>query len=104
MGLDMGILKSFDIKRLRPFRKSGNNLPPSSAEEEEKIAKLDHDLQPEEEAYVRHYVNYADLMLGTEEASTPASQTGKNGKNVVEMGPQDETMQSSPARDGYKAA
>lgn len=101
MGLDMGILKSFDIKRLRPFRKSGNNLPRASAEEEEKIAKLDHDLQPEEAAYIRHYVNYADRMLGTEEAAAPASQTGKN---VVEMGSQDETQQSSPARNGHKAA
>lgn len=97
----MGILKSFDIKRLRPFRKSGNNVLRTSGEEEEKIARLDHDLQPEEEAYVRHYVNYADLLLGTEEAATPGPQAGKN---VVEMAPQDDARQSSPDSNGDKAA
>lgn len=96
----MGILKSFDIKRLRPFRKSGNNLTRASAEEEEKIAKLDHDLQPEEQAYVRHYVNYADVLLGTE-APAPGS---KAGQNVVEMTPQDEAGQPSPTNNGHKAA
>lgn len=98
----MGILKSFDIKRLRPFRKSGNNLlPRASAEEEEKIAKLDHDLQPEEEAYVRHYVNYADVLLGTE---TPNH--GSNAsQNVVEIMPQDDKDgQDSPTNNGHKAA
>lgn len=95
----MGILKSFDIKRLRPFRKSGANLPQSSAEEEEKIARLDHDLQPEEEAYVRHYVNYADVLLGPEQKSS-----SETSKNLVEMSRPDKAGESSSTDNGNKAA
>lgn len=95
----MGILKSFDIKRLRPFRKSGGKLPEPSPAEDEKIASLDHDLQPDEEAYVRHYVNYADVLLGPEQKSSPEA-----GNNLAEITPQDKARQSSPNNNGNKAA
>lgn len=94
----MGILKSFDIKRLRPFRKSGNRMPRTISDEEDKVAKLDHDLQPEEQAYVRHYVNYADVLLDQEQ---PASESGNN---VVEMPKEDNGKQSSEDNNGNKAA
>jgi hypothetical protein len=98
----MGILKSFDIKRLRPFRKGGNRLPPTTPEEEEKITKLDHDLQPDEQAYVRHYVNYADVLLTSgEEQTAPGT---KSGENLVEMPRKDEGKSSSHGRDNNKAA
>ena len=76
----MGILKSFDIKRLRPFRKSGNRMPRTVPDEEDKIAKLDHDLQPDEQAYVRHYVKYADVLLDKEQPAASESED-----NLVKM-------------------
>ena len=92
-------LKSFDIKRLRPFRKLDDRMPRTIPDEEDKIANLDHDLQPEEQAYVRHYVNYADLMLDKEQ---PAA--SESGNNVVEMPKQDGDKQSSEHNNGNKAA
>ena len=95
-------LKSFDIKRLRPFRKSGNTMPRTVPDEEDKVTRLDHDLQPDEQAYVRHYVNYADVLLDEEQ---PAAES-ESGNNVVEMPKQDQDngKQSSENNNGNKAA
>jgi hypothetical protein len=98
----MGNLKSFDIKRLRPFRKSDNQMPRTVPDEEDKIARLDHDLQPDEQAYVRHYVNYADVMLDQKQ---PAA--SESGNNLVEM-PRQNGEKSSPEtqdnQDDHEAA
>ena len=58
----MGILKSFDIKRLRPFRKSADHLTESPGEEEQ-MKGVDPDLKPEEAGYVRHFLRFADVFL-----------------------------------------
>lgn len=99
-GWTMGILKSFDIKRLRPFRKSGDRMPRTGPDEEDKIAKLDHDLQPEEQAYVRHYVKYADVLLDQEQ---PVAES-ESGNNLLEMPSQNNGKQSSENDNGDKAA
>lgn len=74
-------------------------MPRTMPDEEDKIAKLDHDLQPEEQAYVRHYVNYADRLLDQEQ---PAA--SESGNNVVEMPKEDNGKQSSEDNNGNKAA
>lgn len=61
----MGVLKSFDIKRLRPFRKSADHLTESPGEEEQ-MKGVDPDLKPEEVGYVRHFLRFADVFLKRE--------------------------------------
>jgi hypothetical protein len=80
----MGILKSFDIKRLRPFRKNGGRLP-GPANEDERLKKLDPDLRPEEQGYVRHFLGFADVLLGEKEQS-----------NVMEMRRKEDTTPLQP--------
>jgi hypothetical protein len=83
----MGILKSFDIKRLRPFRKNGGRLPGPAAEDE-RLKMLDPDLRPEEQSYVRHFLGFADVLLGREREQ---EQT-----NVVEMRRKEDIKPSQP--------
>ena len=72
----MGILKSFDIKRLRPFRKfAGRSPEPLNQEEEEQIRDVDPDLKPDEARYVRHFLGFADIFLNRK----------RQRENVVEM-------------------
>jgi hypothetical protein len=85
----MANLKSFDIKKLRPFRKPDNRLPQTTPDEDEQIAQLDQNLRPDEQAYVRHYVGYADVLLN--EAEAPPAQNSSES-NVLEM----------PSREGEK--
>ena len=58
----MGKLKSFDIRRLVPFRKRDAAVPETSAAGEN-LADLDPNLRPEDEGYVKHYLGYADRLL-----------------------------------------
>ncbi len=73
----MGKFKLFDIKHLKPFRKLGDPLP-SSAAEDRQLRGVDPDLQPEEERYIRHYLNYADVLLADRT-------TSQESENVVEF-------------------
>jgi hypothetical protein len=68
----MGKFKLFDVKHLKPFRKLGDPLPGSAAEEGQ-LRGVDADLQPDEERYIRHYLNYADVLLA-EETTPEASE------------------------------
>lgn len=81
----MGIIKPFDIKRLRPFRKGGAQLP-DPEHVEEKMRGVDSDLKPDEQNYVRHYLGYADVLLdqgagAKEEQTEPESENN----NVIEL-------------------
>ena len=75
----MGVLKSFDIKRLRPFRKSADHLTESPGEEAQ-MKGVDPDLKPEELSYVRHFLGFADIFL--ERQPEEKKQTAEN---IVEM-------------------
>jgi len=75
----MGIIKSFDINNLLPFKKT-KGVPESSSGVEEKILELDPTLNHEEQVYVGHYVGYADRLLGA-----PETQNGSSEKRIVEM-------------------
>jgi hypothetical protein len=75
----MGIIKSFDIKNLLPFKKR-DGMPESGNGQEEKMIGLDPTLSHEEQAYVGHYIGYADLLLGT-----PEPQIAPIEKRVVEI-------------------
>ena len=76
----MGIIKSFDIRRLTPFRKRDEGMPESAATGEN-LADLDPNLRADEESYVRHYLNYADRLLSSESAKDSKAE----GPTVIQM-------------------
>jgi hypothetical protein len=75
----MGIIKSFDIKNLLPFKKR-DGMPETVRGPEEKMIELDPTLNHEEQVYVAHYLGYADLLLGNQQ-----SQPEPIEKRVIEM-------------------
>lgn len=75
----MGIIKSFDIENLLPFKKR-DGVPDATRPPEEKIADLDPTLNHEEQVYVNHYIGYADQLLGI-----PPPKPEPIEKRVVEM-------------------
>ncbi len=53
-------------KNLVPFKKRRGvyTIPGMTAESDERsLEHLDHDLSPEEQRFIRHYVGYADTLL-----------------------------------------
>jgi hypothetical protein len=63
-------------KNLVPFKQRRNvyHLPGGIEEQEELLAdQVDHDLSPEEQGYVRHYLGYADQFLKSAEESAHAA-------------------------------
>jgi hypothetical protein len=84
----VGNPKSFDIKNLLPFHKVLRGVPRSVHGEEEKIAALDPKLSAEEQAFVRHYLAYADILLKgppDELDSDAATEEEIFGEKVIEM-------------------
>ena len=75
----MGMIKSFDIENLLPFRKR-DGVANAGKPPEDKITDLDPTLNHEEQVYVGHYVGYADRML-----ETPERQLEPMEKRVVEV-------------------
>jgi hypothetical protein len=66
-----GIVDHLDSKNLVPFkrRRNGYHLPALKKEEEAQVIdEVDPELRPEEQGYVRHYLNYADVMLKNSDA------------------------------------
>ena len=56
-------------RNLVPFRKRPGKykIPGLASEQEALIDRVDADLSPEEEGFIRHYLGYADTLLqGTE--------------------------------------
>jgi len=85
--MGMGSSKSFDIKNLLPFHKTAKGVPRSIRGEEEKIIELDPKLSPEEQMYVRHYLGYADILLGPLDELDPLASTIEEvvGEKVIEI-------------------
>lgn len=51
-------------------------MPKPAPEKADQVFDLDHDLRPDEQAYVNHYIGYADILLNheAEEGVQPQSQ------------------------------
>ena len=60
-------------KNLVPFKKRHGryNIPGMTSENEVLMDRVDPDLSPEEQSYVRHYLGYADAFIRMTEDSTP---------------------------------
>jgi len=96
------ITKSFDIKLLKPFHRERDRMPHPSSETEDKIARLDPDLKPDEHAYVSHFLAYADVLLHEHSPETIVA-TPEFSDNVVEM-PRRADAASSNGQNGKDKA
>jgi hypothetical protein len=82
----MRIKRVFDIRKLKPFHRELEAMPKPAPEQADELSKLDHDLRPDELAYVKHYVGYADILLNElpeEEDGASASKSPQS--NVIEL-------------------
>lgn len=62
----MAMTDPLHSKNLVPFKKrrGAYSIPGMTAESEDRSMELvDHDLTPEEQRFIRHYVGYADTLL-----------------------------------------
>src|SRR5215472_5045825 len=93
----MGIIKSFDIRRLKPFHRPDESLPTPAPEKQDAIAELDPDLKPEEQAYVGHYLRYADVLLKEppESLENEAAERKPSSNKVVKMRAKRESKESA---------
>ena len=98
----MPIIKFFDIKRLKPFHRQRSRVPDPTPEIEEKVAALDPNLKPEEQAYVNHYLGYADILL--HEPSEKVTATPEFPDNVTAMPKKTEEESPAPPEEDGKAA
>jgi len=79
-------------KNLVPFRKRHGRykIPGMTSENEVLMDRVDTDLSPEEQSYVRHYLGYADALIRMTEESALTEPT-------PESAPPEATAQGAPA-------
>jgi len=75
-------------RNLVPFKKRNGkyNLPGMASEHEDVMARVDTDLSPEEQGFIRHYLGYADAFLRSVEYMAPEPQeeaVAQNGREEV---------------------
>jgi hypothetical protein len=87
----MAVIRSFDIKRLRPFHREGDRLPKTGPERSDELASLDPNLRPDEESYVIHYLNYADVLLNEAKEGAANSQSRSRDARAPSVQEQDES-------------
>lgn len=63
-------------KNLVPFKKRHGRykIPGMTSENEILMDRVDPDLSPEEQSYVRHYLGYADALIKSAEDKAPLDQ------------------------------
>ena len=75
-------------RNLVPFKKRNGkyNLPGMASEHEDVMARVDTDLSPEEQGFIRHYLGYADAFLRSVEQMPPEpweEAIAQNGREEV---------------------
>ena len=60
-------------KNLIPFKKRNGryNIPGSGSENQISMDRVDSDLSPEEQGYIRHFLGYADALIRSAEDTGP---------------------------------
>jgi hypothetical protein len=73
-------------RNLVPFKKRNGryNIPGMTSEHEILIDRVDADLSPEEQGYIRHYLGYADAFLRSVEHIVPEPQEEPVAQNERE--------------------
>ena len=86
-------------KNLVPFKKRQGryNIPGMTSENEVLMDRVDPDLSPEEQSYVRHYLGYADALIRkAEENAMPEPSETDWAKSVLSA---DELLKHQPPTD-----
>jgi len=83
-------------RNLVPFKKLNGkyNLPGTASENEDVMARVDTDLSPEEQGFIRHYLGYADAFLRSVEYMAPEPQE----EAVAQNGSEEVTEQPTQAK------
>ena len=103
----MAVIRAFDIRRLKPFRRGDNSLPKPAPEKADELAQLDPGLKPDEQSYINHYLGYADVLLN--ESEEPVG-PDRQHPNIIELPPMEEPAapeeppEGSGDKDGGKVA
>jgi hypothetical protein len=94
-------------KNLVPFKKRHGryNIPGMTSENEILMDRVDPDLSPEEQSYVRHYLGYADAFIKmTEESTSPEAREASFPESAPSSrtlstaeGPKDQPLAGQPA-------
>lgn len=96
----MGLKRSFDIQQLKPFHREGNRMPKPAPEKADEVSDLDHDLRPDEKAYVNHYIGCADVLLN--EPDQESAQSRSLLPNVVELPQMQDPEQAEETEDAER--
>ncbi|HEV8494609.1 MAG TPA: hypothetical protein VGR76_20190 [Candidatus Angelobacter sp.] len=73
-------------RNLVPFKKRNGryNIPGMASENEVLMDRVDTDLSPEEQGFIRHYLGYADTLLQSTEYIVPQPLEGAATQNGSE--------------------
>jgi hypothetical protein len=73
-------------RNLVPFKKRNGryNIPGMTSEHEILMDRVDADLSPEEQGFIRHYLGYADAFLRSTEHIVPEPLEGPVVQNVAQ--------------------
>ncbi|HEX3095368.1 MAG TPA: hypothetical protein VHW72_22200 [Candidatus Angelobacter sp.] len=73
-------------RNLVPFKKRNGryNIPGMTSEHEVLMDRVDADLSPEEQGFIRHYLGYADAFLRSVEHIVPEPLEGPVAQNVAQ--------------------
>jgi hypothetical protein len=83
-------------RNLVPFkRRQGKyNIPGMTTENQGSMDRVDTDLSPEEQSYVRHYLGYADALIrSAEENDSPKAKEVSSPESALSTG---ERMEQQP--------
>jgi len=71
-------------RNLVPFKKRNGryNIPGMASEHEVLVDRVDSDLSPEEQGFIRHYLGYADTLLQSMEHIVPQPLEGPAAQNA----------------------
>src|SRR6476619_7412619 len=82
-------------RNLVPFKKRNGkyNLPGMASEHEVLMDRVDSDLSPEEQGFIRHYLGYADAFLRGVEHLVPEPREEPVAQNGAEHNGRDEATE-----------
>jgi hypothetical protein len=85
-------------RNLVPFKKRNGryNIPGMASENEVLMDRVDTDLSPEEQGFIRHYLGYADTLLQSTEYIVPQPLEGAATQNGSEEVTEQATHTKNP--------
>jgi hypothetical protein len=83
-------------RNLVPFKKRAGkyNIPGMTSESQVSMDRVDSDLSPEEQGYIRHYLGYADALIKS--AAEHAPPVAQESELLESAKPIDERLKAEP--------